>query len=351
MATATKRKPSRAPKRAPRPKSPARVKQRTRKPRSHHHPELWGLGMVALGLFLAVVLWFGRDGGLVGSHAASWARSVAGSAAYVLPVVLGGVGGLMLVRSALVDGAAVPRGAPVAIVGLMMTLGASHGGFVGRVLGNGLESVVGGAGRGIVGVTLVVAGTLLLTGASAGQLLRALRRRRASRRQRRPTHDRQLRVDGRPRSRAGAVATAPARDRDRPRRGRGLPGRPRRPAGAVALAARAPLDARRAVELRPPPLLASLAEAPTEEDPPLPFPRGRPSTASTAFPTATLLKPSPPVRGDNTEVSARTAQVLVQTLVALRGRRDDRRSDRRPARRALRAAAGARARRSRRSRH
>ena len=55
---ATRRKRA-APARTRRPKSPARVKKRTRKPRSHHHAELWGLGMTAVGLFLAVVLWLG----------------------------------------------------------------------------------------------------------------------------------------------------------------------------------------------------------------------------------------------------------------------------------------------------
>ena len=42
-------------KRALKPRTPARVKKKTRRTRSHHHPELWGLGMVAVGLFLAVV--------------------------------------------------------------------------------------------------------------------------------------------------------------------------------------------------------------------------------------------------------------------------------------------------------
>ena len=61
-------------KRAPKRRTPARVKKRTKKTRSHHHPELWGLGMVAVGLFLATVLWLGWDGGPVGSHVADWLR-------------------------------------------------------------------------------------------------------------------------------------------------------------------------------------------------------------------------------------------------------------------------------------
>ena len=52
-----------------RPKTPSRVKKRraqAARRRTQHHPELIGLGLVALGLFLAAILWFGWDGGLVG---------------------------------------------------------------------------------------------------------------------------------------------------------------------------------------------------------------------------------------------------------------------------------------------
>ncbi len=52
-----------------RPKTPSRIKKRrpvTKKPRSLQHPELWGLGFVALGAFLASVVYFGWNGGYVG---------------------------------------------------------------------------------------------------------------------------------------------------------------------------------------------------------------------------------------------------------------------------------------------
>ena len=84
----TRKKPA---KRAPKPRTPARVKQRppkTRKTRSHHHPELWGLGMVAVGLFLATVLWFGWDGGAVGATVVDGLHGAFGVAAYVIPLVL-----------------------------------------------------------------------------------------------------------------------------------------------------------------------------------------------------------------------------------------------------------------------
>ena len=44
-------------KRTLRPRTPSRVRKRSaRTRRSHHHPELIGLGLAALGLFLATVL-------------------------------------------------------------------------------------------------------------------------------------------------------------------------------------------------------------------------------------------------------------------------------------------------------
>src|SRR2546428_13759870 len=51
-----------------RPKAPARVRKKKRAARSHgRHPELWGLGLVALGAFLGVVLYGGWNGGLAGA--------------------------------------------------------------------------------------------------------------------------------------------------------------------------------------------------------------------------------------------------------------------------------------------
>ena len=52
-----------------RPKTPSRVKKRRpakQRPRSLQHPELWGLGLVALGLFLGSVIYVGWNGGYVG---------------------------------------------------------------------------------------------------------------------------------------------------------------------------------------------------------------------------------------------------------------------------------------------
>jgi S-DNA-T family DNA segregation ATPase FtsK/SpoIIIE len=152
------------------PKTPSRVKRRRTKTKrqAHHHPELVGLGLVALGIFLAAVLWFGFNGGPVG-HLVK--RGI-GDAAYLAPLVLVPLGVLIVARSALVDVRPFRLGLGVALVGLMLTLGSGHGG----ALGHGLENLValglGTTGATILGVLLTLAGLLFLTGASLGAILR-----------------------------------------------------------------------------------------------------------------------------------------------------------------------------------
>ncbi|HEX3807386.1 MAG TPA: DNA translocase FtsK [Gaiellaceae bacterium] len=135
---------------------------------AHHHPELIGLGLAGLGVFLAAVLWFGFNGGPV----AHLVKSGVGAAAYLAPVVLVPLGALIVAKSALIDVRPFRLGLGVALAGLMLTLGSGHGGLLGR----GLEKLValglGSTGATILGVLLTLAGTLFLTGASLGAILR-----------------------------------------------------------------------------------------------------------------------------------------------------------------------------------
>jgi S-DNA-T family DNA segregation ATPase FtsK/SpoIIIE len=294
---ATRKKTSRRPLR---PRTPSRVKKRTaKKTRSHHHPELWGLGMAAVGLFLATVLWLGWDGGIVGPKISEWLRDAVGSAAYVLPLVLMGVGGLMLVRSALVDFKPFRTGLVVAGIGLMIALGRDQGGAIGSLLGGSLAKVVGETGAVIVGAALLLAGMLLLSGASAGALLRG---------------------SGHAVRRAG---TAARRSLDglelpeRPSRTRALEDEPHRShvqrplVDAVEsypdVVAPAPASA------EPPALVLheDNTEDVTAEDEVV---FDTPSHGEYKLPERSLLKPSPVVKGDSGEASARTAKLLVETL-------------------------------------
>jgi len=158
------------------PKTPARVKKRRARTRrrtggtahAHHHPELIGLGLTGLGVFLAAILWFGFNGGPV----QQLADSAIGAAAYLMPIVLVPLGVLIVAKSSLVEVRPFRLGLGVALTGVMLTLGTAHGGL----LGDGLESLValalGTTGATILGVLLTIAGVLFLTGASLGAILR-----------------------------------------------------------------------------------------------------------------------------------------------------------------------------------
>jgi S-DNA-T family DNA segregation ATPase FtsK/SpoIIIE len=156
-----------------RPKTPSRIKtRRTKSPRGLDHPELWGLGLVALGLVLASVVYFGWNGGFVGSALADGFDALIGGAVYVLPVAFVGVGGLMVVRSALVDVRPFRAGLIVIAAGLMIALGRDQGGYFGQALGGAVGVAIGATGSTILGILLLLVGALLLSGASLGAILR-----------------------------------------------------------------------------------------------------------------------------------------------------------------------------------
>ena len=103
----------------------SRAKKKRRKgARSHHNAELAGLGLLASGVFLAAVLWFGLSGGPV-AHAA---KVTLGWAAYLAPVIAVPLGGLIVTRSELVSLRPFRLGLSVALIGVMTALGHGHGG-------------------------------------------------------------------------------------------------------------------------------------------------------------------------------------------------------------------------------
>src|SRR5215471_12532283 len=162
-------------KRKLRPKLPSRVKK-TRTKRSARargqHPELWGLGSIALGLFLGAVLYFGWNGGYVGGWLGDGLDKLIGEAKYVVPVVLVVLGVLVVTRSALVDVRPFRTGMAVLGCGLMITLGKDQGGYLGQLLGGAVGIAIGATGSLLLGVLLMLVGSLLLTGASLGAILR-----------------------------------------------------------------------------------------------------------------------------------------------------------------------------------
>jgi S-DNA-T family DNA segregation ATPase FtsK/SpoIIIE len=158
-----------------RPKTPSRVKKRRPargRPRSLQHPELWGLGLVAAGLFLGSVIYAGWNGGYVGRWLADGLDALIGGASWVVPVAFVALGALMVARSALVDVRPFRAGIIVGTFGLMLTLGRDQGGYVGQMLGGAVGVAIGATGSTILGVLLLVVGALLLSGASLGAILR-----------------------------------------------------------------------------------------------------------------------------------------------------------------------------------
>ena len=161
-------------KRPLRPRIPSRVKKRTKRTRSRsqHENELLGLALLALGLVLAAILYLGLDGGAVGSWLAGVLTDVVGQGAYVLPVGFVALGLLLLARSDLLDVRPFRLGVGVSFLGLMTLLGKDSGGFLGLAIGGTLAALIGQTGAAIIGGALLVAGLLLVTGASTGAILR-----------------------------------------------------------------------------------------------------------------------------------------------------------------------------------
>jgi S-DNA-T family DNA segregation ATPase FtsK/SpoIIIE len=162
-------------KRKLRPKTPSRVKKRRPPrsgPRTLEHPELWGLGLVALGVFLGSVIYAGWNGGYVGGALADGLHAVIGGASWAVPVAFVVLGGLMVFRSALVDVRPFRTGLVVVTFGLMLTLGKDQGGYLGQMLGGAVGVAIGATGSTILGLLLLVVGALLLSGASLGAILR-----------------------------------------------------------------------------------------------------------------------------------------------------------------------------------
>jgi S-DNA-T family DNA segregation ATPase FtsK/SpoIIIE len=158
-----------------RPKLPSRVRK-TRTKRGararQQHPELWGLGAVALGLFLGAVLYFGWNGGYVGGWLGEGLDRLVGNAKYVVPVALAALGALVVTKSELVDVRPFRTGLAVLGCGLMITLGKDQGGYLGQLLGGAVGVAIAATGSLLLGIFLMLVGSLLLSGASLGAILR-----------------------------------------------------------------------------------------------------------------------------------------------------------------------------------
>jgi len=262
----------------------ARPKRRKRRslPRGFikRYPELWGLGLVALGAFLGSVKYAGWNGGWVGRELVNGFDALIGGASWVLPVLLVTLGVLMVARSALVDVRPFRAGLVVLAFGLMIALGRDQGGYLGQALGGAVGVAIGVTGSTILGAFLLLVGALLLSGASLGAILRHSHRRVREVARRRPSP---------------APAAVP-----RPKKSQPLVDAEEAFPDVVAEIAPSPL-----ISLEPQPLVVhqeQLFEDITTEHP------------EYRLPDRTVLRRSPEKGSTTEEASARVAELLVQTL-------------------------------------
>jgi DNA segregation ATPase FtsK/SpoIIIE, S-DNA-T family len=281
-------------KRALKPRTPSRVRKKKRartRGHGHQHPELVGLVLVALGVFLSTVNYLGWSGGYVGGLAADGLDALIGAARVIFPAACLTVGALMLARSELVDMRPFRTGLVVFSAGLMLTLGEAHGGDVGLVLARLFGVALGETGVLILGITTLLAGTLLLTGASVGAIIRRSGHavRRAGRAARRP------RAEPAPELRLVERADEAAAKPEAP------------PIDAVAEFPDVVAEAE-----PPAPLLLDDRESEPEQE--SLFDVGAAVASEYRLPDRGILRRSPAANGTSADQSARVAEALVQTL-------------------------------------
>jgi DNA segregation ATPase FtsK/SpoIIIE, S-DNA-T family len=277
--------------------------------RSLNHPELWGLGLVALGLFLGSVLYVGWNGGYVGAALVDGLDALIGGASWGLPVALVAVGGLMVARSALVDVRPFRMGLGVLTAGLMITLGRDQGGYLGQVLGGAIGIAVGATGSTILGALLLLVGALLLSGASLGAILRRSHHRvRTVATEARARRSQRERVDSwdEPALTSG-IAAAPAKRSKKP-----LDAEEAYPDVVGDEPAPAPYVMAPMFSSDPEPLVGQNAKL--VEDPPTLFEDMTSEHAEYTLPDRDVLRVSAPKEGASEETAARIADLLVQTL-------------------------------------
>jgi len=286
--------------------SKLRPKRKTagRTSRAFRHPELWGLGIVALGAFLASVVYFGWNGGYVGGALADGLDAVVGKATWVLPTLLVVLGCLMVARSALVDVRPFRTGLVVLALGLMIALGKDQGGYLGQALGGGVGLALGATGSTILGALLLLVGALLLTGASLGAILRRSGRgvKTAAAKARRPRRTQPTLEDW---PEPPAVAAGPSRTR------KPVDGEEAYPDVVGDHAGHVPLAVSPLVHAEPAPLVP---QQPLGEDPLTLFDDVTAEHVEYQLPDPGVLRPAPETAASSEETSARVADLLVQTL-------------------------------------
>jgi S-DNA-T family DNA segregation ATPase FtsK/SpoIIIE len=151
-----------------------------------------GLGLLALAVFLFFLMYLGSWGGAVGDGLVDGLRSLFGQVAYLTPPLVAASGLLLVLRPLLPALRPFRFGGVLLVLAIELmlasgTFGLAGGGGRGElwssdvvrdrggVLGDGLywaiSSLLGAIGAHVVGITMLVAGVLLLTGASIASIV------------------------------------------------------------------------------------------------------------------------------------------------------------------------------------
>jgi DNA segregation ATPase FtsK/SpoIIIE, S-DNA-T family len=158
------------------------------------HFDLIGLALVALGVFLAFVLYLEWDGGRAGSGLVTGLEHAAGALAYAVPVALAATGLALILRPFIPSPGALNAGAILLACGLVLAFAAEtagigpdrplrdgyfepafmreHGGALGEALYWSATTLFQRLGAHILAVLLLVSGAVLMTGGSIASGLR-----------------------------------------------------------------------------------------------------------------------------------------------------------------------------------
>ena len=160
------------------------------------HLDLIGLGLVALASFFAFVFYLGWDGGKVGYGLQQGFTLLFGKVGYLAPLALFGIGAVLVLRPMLPAIQPFKAGAVCFFTAMILGFGArsfglgpqrfepagtfdsashlrDHGGAVGEGLYWVTQTLVADFGTSILFLVLLLAGVLLLTGASIAGIVKA----------------------------------------------------------------------------------------------------------------------------------------------------------------------------------
>jgi len=164
-----------------------------REPLRQHHLDLIGLGCVLLGIYLVFVLYFGWNGGRLGSGISDGLMYLFGLVAYVAPLALFAGGAIAIFRPAMPTTRPLKTGSALLLAGLLLAFAGGtfalgggrpdritsfdpgwfpdHGGVIGESLYWAFATALQSFGAHLVAVFAILAGILLLTGTTVAAVL------------------------------------------------------------------------------------------------------------------------------------------------------------------------------------